>query len=188
MDLKRRPASGFRLPLLPLGIVLLACAGQAEVAPADGANERWHDVPAPARTVLAELSDARGDRWYLVSGWQCADCDAPVALYLTRDTTSARMRGPYDAPGAYFQMGDEEGPADAEVRAFAGDCIAPAGDELVLLHAEREAGESPERSAYIAHVGGVEADAAWSAPLETALLAAVGAGRCAELPGDTLYY
>ena len=175
------------VPAVLLGMALAACGREPE-APSAASAERWFDVPAEARTTLMSLTSANGERWHLVSGWQCLNCDAPVTLFLTTDTTATRMRGPYGSPGAYFQMGNDEGPADAHVRAFAGDCLGRAGDELVILDQQYESGAATSRSAYVVRVGGGESDAAWTDELEDEVNAAVTRGRCTELPGDTLYY
>jgi hypothetical protein len=79
-------------------------------------------------TVLDTLHGASGQAWFVIAGVECANCDAPETLWLTRDLARGPEYGPYDYPGDDFEMGVEGGEPYGRGRLFTGNCLPESGD------------------------------------------------------------
>lgn len=137
-------------------------------------------------TVLDTLRSASGEAWLVIAGVECNNCDAPETIWLTRDLARGPEHGPYDYPGEDFEMGVEDAEPHGRSRLFAGNCLAEAGDELVLILEERGSSGGWSASMHVVRLESqpVDTTMAYSAALERRLTTA---SECSEIPGKEQY-
>lgn len=125
---------------------------------------------------------------YVMAGRSCVDCDANLALYVHSPgdgpmrVGSEQPRYPYPGRELFY----DDGTPQFEARAFFGDCAAAYPNAVIWYQRRRIEADQWRSSVLVVQAGAdglrqVELDR--NLPDVAEAVAAVGAGRCREIPG-----
>ncbi len=150
-------------------------------------------IPVRDAALVGRLDGEGSRRWFLLSGYVCSDCDAPITVFTVRSSTGAYPGIPRGLPfpGAQSDLGSEK--PFYRGRLFLGRCASTDATLALWLEEmieETDAEPAPADSAprwmrrarlLFAREALVDSIADWTPAIESAAESAVRDGRCIEV-------
>jgi hypothetical protein len=142
-------------------------------------------VPIREATLLLELPVPGRASWLLLSGVECSECDANIALWPFRAVPGRQTPRPagFDYPGEMTEAGLENMP-HFRSRLFLGQCVDARTVSAVWLEEVLRPDSARTRRVRILEASPTLADRVlpWTGAFEARVFAHVAAGRCREVP------